>query len=169
MKSSPVRGALVAVLTGLLLLVPLVVDAQAVRGTSRGIVRGATRSVSRAWSRLLRREAARDATTAAKPLTASRTVYRYTTAQRARREATRGLPPGTHMTSRGGPGRPLSPEVAMPRYGLPIRPEVRETILLPSGTLVRRNKVWRGRPGVGELTSPRRMRPSVIRRVLRQE
>lgn len=157
---------LMAMITALL-LVPLALDAQAARGASRGIVRGATQSVARTWSRLWRREAARDAATVARPLAGRRTVYRYTTAGRAQREAATGLAPGTHMTSRGGSGRPLSPDAAMRRFGLPTRPEVRETLVLPFGTLVRQNKVWRGQGGVGELTSPERLPASVVRKVVR--
>lgn len=166
MTRMQVRRSLVMALVAVTILAPFALEAQAARGASRGVARGVTRSVARSWSQLWRREAARDAATITRPLAGPRTVYRYTTAQRARRDLAAGLAPGTHMTSRGGAGRPLSPDAAMRRLGLPTRPEVRETIVLPSGTLVRQNKVWRGQRGIGELTSPERLPPSVIRRVV---
>jgi len=151
----------------LLFVEPSALDAQAARGASRGVVQGTARSVRNAVSRLFRREATRDAATAARPLAKNRTVFRYTTADRSRQELARGLAPGTHITARAGAGRPLSADAAMRRFGLPTRPQVRETISVPKGTLVRANKVWQGRPGMGELTSPNRLPPSVIRRVIR--
>jgi len=156
----------VVVLAGVL-LPPPAVEAQAARGAARGVARGTARSVGKTLSSVFRREAARDAATASRALARKRTVFRYTTSAQARQELARGLAPGTHITARAGAGRPLSADAAMRRFGLPTRPQVRETISVPKGTLVRANKVWQGRPGVWELTSPNRLPPSVIRRVIR--
>jgi hypothetical protein len=64
------------------------------------------------------------------------------------------------------PGPRLGPEQARKRYGLPGQPEVRETIRLPKGHPVRRNKALGGGPGQEEWTSPRRVPPEAIRKVV---
>lgn len=115
---------------------------------------------------VLRRDLLRDRTLPVHRLEKPRTVFRYTTRQQARRELREGLRPRTHMTARGGPGRPPSPEAAQRRYGLPRKPEVRETIRLPEGTPVRSGKALGGRPGYGELTNARPLPPEAIRRVV---
>lgn len=150
-----------------LVLAPVTLDAQAARGVARGAARGAVRALPAPLARLLRKEAARDASTVARPLRSSRTVFRFTSAKRAGQEQQRGLAAGTHMTSRGGPGRPLSASTAQRRYGLPTTPQVRETIVLPRGTPIRFNRAWLGRRGVGEATSPKALPPSAVRRVVR--
>jgi hypothetical protein len=114
---------------------------------------------------LLRRDFLRDRTLPVRRLKAPRTVHRYTTWERALRELQKGLPVGTHTTARARPGRPPSPEAAQRRYGLPRKPEVRETIRLPEGTPVRRGKVLGGRRGVGEINTARRVPPEAIRKI----
>jgi hypothetical protein len=85
----------------------------------------------------------------------------------ATKDTATGVAPYLHMTSRGGPGRPLSSANALRRYGLPSKPEVRETIRLPRGQAVILNKVQAGRPGIGELVSPRQVEKGAIKRVVR--
>lgn len=125
--------------------------------------------MSRAWSRamaaVLKRDAARDAATAAKPLAQPRTVWRYTSKAQAERELQRGVPAGRHLTAGTTAGRLPSPERAQGRYGLPNRPEVRETVQLPAGQPVRSTKALGGEPGVGEITSTRRLPPGAIQKV----
>jgi hypothetical protein len=50
----------------------------------------------------------------------------------------------------------------MQRYGLPAKPQIRETIRIPKGTPLRFNRVIAGGRGVGELTSPKRMASKAI-------
>jgi hypothetical protein len=114
---------------------------------------------------LLRRDFLRDRTLPVRRLKAPRTVHRYTTWERALRELQKGLPAGTHTTARARPGRPPSPETAQRRYGLPAKPEVRETIRLPEGALIRQGKALGGRPGVGEVLTARRVPPEAIRKI----
>jgi hypothetical protein len=124
----------------------------------------------RAESRMLgtlRRDIERDRATAPRILERDRLVSRYTTMKRARIEAREGLAAGTHFTSRLRPGRPLSAEYARARYGLPIRPEVRERILLKRGTSVRMNKALGGKPGMGEITVVRPAPSTAVRAVRR--
>ncbi len=125
--------------------------------------------MSRAWSRAmataLKRDAARDAATAAKPLAQPRTVWRYTSQAQAEREMRHGVPAGGHLTAGTTAGRLPSPERAQGRYGLPARPEVRQTVRLPAGHPVRSNKALGGAPGVGEMTSTQRLPPDAIRKV----
>jgi len=123
----------------------------------------ATRSAKPLTREVLGRDAARDAATTAKALTAPRTVHRYTSIAQARREVRHGLDPNTHMTPNAQHGRPLTPDHAQKRYGLPASPEARETIVLPEGYPVRHNKALGGEPGRGELTSSRRVPPEAIR------
>jgi hypothetical protein len=78
-------------------------------------------------------------------------------------EMRKGLKAGTHVTSRLSAGRPLTAVHAQRRYGLPVRPEVRERIVLPKGTMVRMNKALGGEPGVGEITVDRRAPADVVR------
>lgn len=125
--------------------------------------------MSRAWSRamatVLKRDAARDAATAAKSLAQPHTVWRYTRKAQAARELRHGVPAGGHLTSGTTVGRLPSPEHAQSRYGLPARPEVRETVRLPAGHPVRTNKALGGHPGVGEITSTRLLPPNAILKV----
>lgn len=119
-----------------------------------------------AVSKILRVDRVRDAATIAKPLARSRQVWRYTTRQQAARDARYGLSPHRHMTSQTTRGRTPSPSTAQHRYGLPKRPQVRETWRLPAGTPVRSNKALGGAPGVGELTSSKRLPPENLVRTI---
>ncbi len=119
----------------------------------------------RAWQRIFARDAARDAATPAKPLKRSRRVWRYTTKRDAENTKRHGLPKGRHMTSGTSPGRPPSPSTARDKYGLPRKPEARITIELPKGHPVRHNKVVGGKPGVGEITSVRRVPNHAIKKI----
>jgi hypothetical protein len=91
------------------------------------------------------------------PLQKDRTVFRYTTKGQARDGQRKGLSPGAHMTARGGPGRPLTPEHAQSRYALPRKPDTRITVHLKDGQPVRSNKIA-GAPDqrYREITSPAR-------------
>jgi hypothetical protein len=142
-------------------------SAQVGRGVFRGLLRNGERAAERSIARVLARDAARDAGSAARRLAAPRKVFRYTTPSRARLELKRGIAPGSHMTARSGPGRPLAGSTAQRRFGLPGRAGVRESILLPRGTPVRVNKALGGAPGMGEVTSTRRIPGSAIQRILR--
>jgi hypothetical protein len=114
----------------------------------------------------LRADLIRDRATVAKTLTKPRTVFRYTSRVQSAREAKQGLAPRTHMTSTAGPGRPLSAQAAQKRYGLPSTPQVRETLRLDGNQAVKLNKALGGQPGYGELTSPKRISPKSIRRII---
>ncbi|MDI6755835.1 MAG: hypothetical protein QME78_15745 [Thermodesulfobacteriota bacterium] len=115
---------------------------------------------------ILRRDLMRDKATKVRALAAERRVFRYTTKDRARQELRKGIAPQSHMTSRAVRGRPLSPEMAQKKYGLPQHPQVRETIRLPKGQPVRTNKSLGGAPGVGEITSPKQIPPKAIEKVI---
>jgi hypothetical protein len=136
------------------------------RAVARGTAKSAAKTLPRASTRALRRDLLRDRRTPVRPLPKDRTVYRFTSRSRASQELRNGIPPGSHMTSRGGPGRPPSAGEAQHRYGLPRLPDVRERIHLPAGQPVRPNRVVGGAPGVGELTSPQRIAPMGIERVV---
>lgn len=162
-----------AILAGLLILTSGLLPLTAEAGLGKAAMRGAWRSSTRKlWGRsatqVMRRDLARDSAIKARPLARSRTVFRYTSKAQARSELRRGIGPGRHMTSHGGPGHPLSSATAQKRYGLLGRPQVRETIRLPKGQPVRTAKALGGRPGVGELTSTKRLSPLAISNVVRQ-
>lgn len=158
---------ILAFVTGCL-LVPVSTEAgfgprlfrRALPGGSGQAARKQTIRKAFAWER------ARDLRTPVRDLYWNRTAFRYTTRHQARIEAKKGLAPSRHMTARAKPGAPLSGMNAQRRYGLPRRPQVRETIRLQRGFGVRSNKAIGGRPGFGELTSPHRVPPSAIRRVV---
>ena len=122
---------------------------------------------SRAGSNVLRRDAARDATTRTVRLGRPRTVARFTTRAQARLEMRNGIGPRSHFTPQLRPGRPLSSRQAWRRFGLPKAPTVRESVVLRRGTQVRFNKALNGRPGVGEITTVRRVPRQNIRTVVR--
>lgn len=160
-------------LAGLLILatglLPLTAEAGLGRAVARGAWRSSTRKIGgKSAAQVLRRDLARDSAIKARPLAGSRTVFRYTSKAKASSELRRGILPGRHMTSRGGSGRPLSGAAAQRRYGLLRRPKVRETIRLPKGQPVRTAKAMGGRPGVGELTSTKRLSPTAITNVVHQ-
>jgi hypothetical protein len=160
------RGNLAALLILATSILPLTAEAG---GLGRAAARGAWRSSAKLWRRspaqIMRRDLVRDRAIKARPLARPRTVFRYTSNAQARTELRRGIRPGRHMTSHGGPGRPLSRVAAQQRYGLRRRPQVRETIRLPKGEPIRSAKALGGRPGVGELTSTRRLSPTAITNV----
>lgn len=138
----------------------------AARGLSRSLFRRS--AVSRSGSTLLRRDLVRDRAIKARPLSRQRTVFRYTSKAQASSELRRGILPGRHTTAHGGPGRPIGAAAAQKRYGLLGRPQVRETIRLPKGQPVRTAKALGGRPGVGELTSTKRLSPTAITNLVHQ-
>ena len=106
----------------------------------------------------------RDRATPARPLPRPRSAVRYTTRERAVGELGHGIPPGRHMAP-AHRGRPLSPEAAQRRFGLPAKPEVRMGIRVPSGQPIRHNKALRGGAGVPEWTSTKRIPRDAIRTV----
>jgi len=101
-----------------------------------------------------------------RPLPQPRVVQRYTSKTQAQRELRRGLSPGSHMTAVARPGRPMSPQQAKQHYGLLRKPSVRETIQLPKGFPVRHSHATNAARGVRELTSPQRVPPGAIQKVV---
>jgi hypothetical protein len=132
-------------------------------GGSRWRWKGFGRSVMK---RVLRADLVRDRGAVARALVKPRTVFRYTSLAQAAWEARHGLVPRTQMTVTGGPGRPLSGQAAQRRYGLPAKPEVRETLRLDTNRAVKHNKALGGAPSYGELTSPQHTPPGAIRRIV---
>jgi hypothetical protein len=128
--------------------------------------RGA-RSASRSFLSTLRRDLLRDRATPARSLVKDRSVFRYTTKERARLETSAGLSEGTHFTSHSASGRPLSAASAQRRLGLPTRPTVREKVVLRKGTRVRLNKALGGKRGYGEISLAQHAPPTDVRRVVR--
>jgi hypothetical protein len=148
------------------------------RGAARGLARSVGRSASRSVASSVEKQAAKRAFqiqrkdlwnhrhTPVRPLAAPRTVFRYTTRNRAGAEIRAGIAPGRHMTATAPAGRPLSPLSAKRRFGLQKAPTVRETVVVPKGFPVRYNKVPGGSPGFGEITSSKAVPPSAIRKVM---
>ena len=120
--------------------------------SARSLARSLESRSAPSMSSILSRDLSRDRVTPPRILSRDRMVNRYTTLPRAKVEARKGLPAGTHLTSRVRPGRPLTALSAQSRLGLPVRPQARERVLLPQGTPVRFNKALGGKPGVGEIT-----------------
>jgi hypothetical protein len=117
-------------------------------------------------ARSLAKDARRDAGTVSTRLRGERKVFRYVSKPTAAKELRFGISSGRHMTAHTGPGRPLKGLTAMRRYGLPERPEVRETVRLPKSFPARFNRALGGSPGVGEITSPARVpRKSITREI----
>ena len=116
----------------------------------------AQRAEEKKHKEIVKKDMARDKKTKAKPLLKDRTVYRYTTKERAKIEAKKGIAPGSHVTAKGGPGRPLSAAEAKHRYGLKETPEVRESVELKKGDKVRSNRVIGGEKGTRELKTTQR-------------
>ena len=101
---------------------------------------------------------ARDQAASARPLAKERVVTRFTSKNQAAFELQHGLGDGVHVTSRElSAGRTPSGGSAMKIYGLKNSPEVREQIRIPQGTMVKFNKVYGGRPGMGEITLAERL------------
>ena len=149
------KSLLVACLSSSLTIAPTAEAGWLGKGLSRSVMK-----------KLFRQEAARDVATVAKPLVKPRTVYRYTSSERAVQEVKQGLAAHRHMTSVARPGRPLSSEAAQRRYGLLDKPDVRETIRLPQGFSVRHNKVLGGKAGLGEITSSQVLPSNAIRKIV---
>ena len=136
------------------------------KAAARGAAKSVSKAVNKGLAQKLRRDLVRDRKTPARLLQRDRQVFRYTTKAQARREIRSGLRPGTHMTSRATAGRPLSSSSAQRRYGVPKRPQVRETIHLQKGVPVRSNRVVAGKPGIGETTSPKRIPAKSIQKIV---
>lgn len=151
---------LIAVLLGAVLISEGLYGAPA----GRAVARAAGRRLLR--TRVLKLDAMRHRVPA-KPLAQSRTVHRYTTQTMAQQELRTGIGPGRHMTAAAPPGRPMSAQAAKERYGLLRKPTVRETIQLPKGLPVRHSHATNAARGVRELTSPKRVPPEAIKKVVR--
>lgn len=136
------------------------------RALMRGIKKGAVEKTRQSMGKILKRDLQRDQSTKVKGLPKDRTVFRYTSAAKAQEEIRQGVRAGSHMTSRATAGRPLSPSEAKRRYGLQQEPDVRLTIRLSKGTRVRNNRALGGKPGVGEITTKRKLPPTAIKRVV---
>lgn len=148
----------------------------AIPGTSHGqlgriLARSAERRIARSaggsFLGTLRRDLVRDRATPARSLAKDRSVFRYTTKERARLETRAGLSEGTHFTSHSASGRPLTAAAAQRRLGLPTRPAVREKVVLRKGTRVRLNKALGGERGYGEISLAQHIPPTNVRRVIR--
>ena len=141
------------------------VQEMTLRQLKQGVRQGSGKRAAAAKKEVMRRDRARHATPV-RPLKKPTTVHRYVDEKRARQEMRDGISPESHMTSNARRGRPPSPKTARDRYGLFDKPQVRQTIHLPAGHPVRRNKAIIGQPGWGELTSSRPVPPEAIRRVV---
>ena len=157
------RGLLVMALT----VQPMVAEARALgKAVARGAGKAVTKSLRRTPAETLRRDLLRDRVTPVRMLRRDRHVFRFTTKERALREIRKGVPAGSHMTSRATPGRPPSSLQARRLYGLPQKPGARERIHLHRGEQVRFNRVLGGKRGKGELISPKRVPPDAIEKVV---
>jgi hypothetical protein len=113
------------------------------------------------------RDLVRDRAATARPLAKDRVVSRFTSKNQAVYERQHGLDAGMHMTSREmRPGRVPSSGTAMKTYGLKSSPEVREQVRIPKGALVKVNKAYGGKPGIGEITLAERLPPKSVERVI---
>jgi len=148
-----------------IVLCPVSAHGQLGKALARGAERNLARSAGRSWFSILRRDLVRDRATRAEKLASSRSVFRYTTTDRAKIESRVGIPAGSHLTTRTFPGRP-SASLAQKRFGLPTRPTARERVLLPKGTVVRLNKAVGGKPGYGEVRVAKRVKPGNIQKVV---
>ena len=162
-----IRKYLLAGLLMMAIAMPSAIEAGGLaKAAFRSAAGGSTRMFRRTTAKTLRRDLLRDRTTPVHALSKNRTVFRYTTRAQARQEFRSGIRPGSHLTARATAGRPLSPVQAQRRYGLPRRPEVRETIRLPKGYPTRPNRVVGGTAGVGEFTSSKRVPAEAIEKVV---
>lgn len=167
---------LLVLLSVFMVLSPLPMEAgvlnRLVRGRTANRVlnrgsRAAERSVERDLSQMFARDRARDTRVAARRLNQARTVQRYTTKKQAESYLKRGVPSGTHFTTKANHGRPLTSGRATARYGLPSEPDVRIKVALPPGTTVKFGKVVGGHPGgYGEVKTYRSpLPPSAVKSV----
>lgn len=138
-------------------------------GLGKAIARGSAKSLSRGIRRKAVRgglfEFLRDRQSRTRLLAKDRLVDRYTLRSRASREVRSGIAPYRHMTS-SATNRPLSATVAKRRLGLTRKPEVVERIRIPKGTAIHLNKVVKGKPGYGEITSLKRLPNGTIEKVI---
>ena len=151
---------LLAILMSTFLVVPQLAEGVPL---GRAVARAASRRAMR--PQILKLDAARHRVPV-RPLAQPRTVHRYTTMTRAQRELRHGIAPGSHMTAVARRGRPMSAQQAKQHYGLFRKPSVRETIQLPKGLPVRHSHATNAARGVRELTSPKRVPPEAIKRVV---
>lgn len=129
----------------------------------RAVARAASR---RAWrARILKLDALRHRVPV-RPLAQPRTVHRFTTRTQAQRELRHGIAPGSHMTAIARRGRPMSAQHAKQYYGLLRKPSARETVQLPKRFSVRHSHATNAARGVRELTSPQRVPPQGIKKVV---
>jgi len=137
------------------------------RAAARGTAVASGAQVRRPIPNILKLDRLRDRNLPVKTLPEPRRVFRYTTNKQAQFYRRRGVPSGTHFTTRAGPGRPLSAVHAKERYGLPRMPSTRVQVALPKGTPVKSGKVIGGEPGVGELKIyHRRLPPPAVKTVI---
>jgi hypothetical protein len=136
------------------------------RAEGRAVERQSARRLERGMVRNLERDLERDRASAARRLSREATTFRYTSKAESERELRSGIRAGSHFTSKARPGRPLEARSARARYGLPSVPEVRETVRLQKGTMVRRNRAIGGMRGVGEITSTGKTNGTAIRKVI---
>lgn len=102
----------------------------------------------------------------AQPLPKARIVERYTSQRQAQQEMRFGLSPHTHMTTGVHRGHPYSKSRIKQRYGIENAKsiEVKETIRIPAGQPVIKNKVPGGERGVGEIASSKSLpKQSIIK------
>lgn len=166
------RRGIRAVACGLALLALWQPAASEAGALGRVLGRGATKAPVPRWApkpgaptNILKQDLKNHRKAPVRPLAKDRTVFRFTTKDQAREAQRKGLPPEAHMTARGGPGRPLRPDHARSRYGLPKKPDARMTVHLKKGQPVRSNKIAGGDRRFGEVTSPAPLPPSSVVRV----
>ncbi len=123
-----------------------------------------SRSAERRAAAVLGRDLERDAASKAIRLRASQRVFKYMTKEDSEKVLENGFRPRTHFTSHVSPGRPLSRTGAAARYGLRYEPDQRLTVTLPTGTIVKRNKVIGGAAGYGELRVEHSLPSDVVNR-----
>lgn len=154
--------------TVLPLLVVTRAEAQAGRALARTVERRAmARFAGREMAAMLRRDAARDARLTVRALPKTISTHRYVSGKSILGELTEGLRTGAHTTSRALPGRPLGALSAQRKLGLPEAPGWRLRIEWPKGWPVRKAKALGGKPGVGEITSPRALPRSAVKGAVR--
>lgn len=114
--------------------------------------------------KLMLKDQERDKATKAKPLPKSQNVHRYT---RFKKDLSRDIKPGEHMTSDAKPGRPPSGEKAQKMYGTQKKPKYRGTIQLEKGQPVKQNKVIGGMRGLGEKTSTKSIPKGNVNKIIK--
>ena len=115
------------------------------------------------YKALKQRDAERDSKLKAKPLERTRSVNRWVTPKQASHEKKSGIAPDRHFTSSSHSGRPESAANAKSRYGLGANRTVRETVVLPKGSMMKKGKAIGGEPGRGEIVSAQKIDPKYIK------